>query len=425
VISQRPDGSEPEPIEARRGPPPHLLVVDDEPDLAEFLGAVAEGVGYRCTIANEVGAFAAAIQQHVDLILLDLVMPGADGIELLRMLAHAHHPAGVILMSGFDKRVLASAEALAKELGLSVRGHLQKPIRAVELEAFLATASSTPPPLAARTPDRPLISEQELALAIHEQQFAVHYQPQIDLANGAFIGVEALVRWQHPQRGIVYPDDFIGLAERTGHIDALSWVIYRRAAAEFRTLCDSHGPLHLSLNLSACSLHDLETPEKLVRIALKAGFQLSCLVLEITETGLMRELARALDILTRLRMKGMGLSIDDFGTGYSMMDQLRRVPASELKIDRSFVAESNTDEGALVMVEKTIEIGRRMSMRVVAEGVETDEQLALLRRLGCDMAQGYLFSRAVPMSALMSWASEWRSGSMELSRRWAASAISS
>jgi EAL domain-containing protein (putative c-di-GMP-specific phosphodiesterase class I)/ActR/RegA family two-component response regulator len=405
--------------------PPHLLIVDDEPDFAEYLGAVAESVGYRCTTVTEVSSFEDAIRKDVDLIMLDLVMPGADGIELLRLLARAHHPAGVILMSGFDKRVLVSAESLARELGLSVRGHLQKPIRAAELSAFLTAVSVAPPPprLPSRAPERLVITERELAVAIREQQFAIHYQPQIDLATGGFIGVEALVRWQHPEHGMVYPDAFIGVAEKTGQIDALSWVIYRLAAGEFRKLCDEYGPLHLSLNLSACSLHDLETPEKLVGIARESGFPLSSLVLEITESGLMRELSSALDILTRLRMKGMGLSIDDFGTGYSMMDQLRRVPASELKIDRSFVAESNTDESALLIVEKTIEIGRRMQMQVVAEGVETREQLALLRRLGCDSAQGYLFSRPVPMPALMTWAADWRGGVTDLAAQWAFPAV--
>jgi EAL domain-containing protein (putative c-di-GMP-specific phosphodiesterase class I) len=256
----------------------------------------------------------------------------------------------------------------------------------------------------------PSISRDELTAAIHGKQFEIHYQPQIELLTGAFIGVEALVRWQHPSGGLVYPDAFIPLAEQTGQIDALSWVIYERAVPEFCKLTDTYGPLNLSLNLSACSLEDLRTPEKLVDIAMQAGLRVPCLVLEVTETGLMRELASALDILTRIRMKGMGLSIDDFGTGYSMMDQLRRVPASELKIDRSFVNESNRDESALVMVEKTIEIGRRLGMRVVAEGVETVEQLTLLRKLGCEVAQGFLFSRPIAMPALIAWASGWRGG---------------
>jgi EAL domain-containing protein (putative c-di-GMP-specific phosphodiesterase class I) len=403
---------------------PHLLIVDDEPDFAEYLGTVAESVGYRCTLVTEARGFEDAIQQDVDLIMLDLVMPGTDGIELLRLLAHARHPAGVILMSGFDKRVLMSAESLAKELGLCVRGHLQKPIRAADLSKFLTAVSIAPPQSSADSaPAPPRVSEQELDVAIREEQFAIHYQPQIDLESGAFIGVEALVRWEHPLRGMVYPDAFIGVAERTGQIDALSWLIYRLAGSEFRALCDAFGPLHLSLNLSACSLQDLETPEKLVAIAQQFGFPASSLVLEITESGLMRELSSALDILTRLRMKGMGLSIDDFGTGYSMMDQLRRVPASELKIDRSFVAHSGTDESALLMVEKTFEIGRRMHLQVVAEGVETAAQLALLRRLGCDTAQGYLFSRPVPMPALMAWAADWRARVPELARQWAFPAV--
>jgi EAL domain-containing protein (putative c-di-GMP-specific phosphodiesterase class I) len=348
----------------------------------------------------------------VDVIMLDLVMPGADGIELLRLLARAHHAAGVVLMSGFDKRVLASAETLAKELGLCVRGHIQKPIRAAALEAFLRAIPVQPTVDSADAcaPAMPAISREQLAGAIRDKQFEIHYQPQIELLTGAFTGVEALVRWQHPDGALIYPDAFIPLAEQTGQIEALSWVIYERAVPEFRNLTRSYGSLHLSLNLSACSLEDLRTPEKLVDIAMQAGLQVPSLILEVTESGLMRELASALDILTRIRMKGMGLSIDDFGTGYSMMDQLRRVPASELKIDRSFVAEANRDDSALVMVEKTIEIGRRLDMRVVAEGVETVEQLALLRKLGCEVAQGYLFSRPIAMPALIAWASGWRGG---------------
>ncbi len=390
---------------------PHLLIVDDEPDFAEFLAAVADDAGYRCTIVTEIREFEQAILGDVDLIMLDLVMPGADGIELLRVLARARHTAGVVLMSGFDKRVLASAETLARELGLQVRGYMQKPIRAAALEAFLLAIPAAAAPSPPCAPANAAVSREDLAVAIRDRQFEIHYQPQIELATGGLVGVEALVRWRHPERGLLYPDAFLGLAEETGMIDALSWVIFERAVPEFRNLWDTYGPLNLSLNLSASSLHDLATPEKLVDIARRAGLALSCLVLEVTETRLMRELSSALDILTRIRMKGMGLSIDDFGTGYSMMDQLRRVPASELKIDRSFVNESNTDESALVMVEKTIEIGRRLRMRVVAEGVETEQQLVLLRKLGCEIAQGYLFSRPVAMPALMSWVSAWRDGS--------------
>ena len=256
-------------------------------------------------------------------------------------------------------------------------------------------------------PDTPPVTEQELATAIGERQLEIHYQPQISIANRAFVGVEALVRWRHPTRGLVYPNDFIPLAERSGLIDALSWVTYEQSMSDLRALCETCGPLHLSLNLSACSLHDLATPERLVELAARTGLPVSQLVVEITESSLMSELSSALDVLTRIRLRGIALSIDDFGTGYSMMDQLRRVPASELKIDRSFITDATHDERALVIVEKTIEIGRRLQMRVVAEGVETTEQAGMLRALGCEMAQGYLFSRPVPLAALRTWASAW------------------
>jgi EAL domain-containing protein (putative c-di-GMP-specific phosphodiesterase class I) len=280
-------------------------------------------------------------------------------------------------------------------------------VQGVELRAFLGAMSVNEPLPGKRIPPvTPLIGQEDLATAIREDQFEMHYQPQMDLTTGKLVGVEALVRWRHPQLGLVYPNAFIRLAEETGQIDALSWVTYARAVSEFRTLCGGDYALELSLNLSASSLHDLGIPEKLIEIARDTGVPLSCLVLEVTETGLMRELSSALDILTRLRMKGMGLSIDDFGTGYSAMDQLRLVPATELKIDRSFVNEFTRNENALVLVEKTIEIGRRLNMRVVAEGVETEEQLRLLRKLECEVAQGYLFSRPLPMPALIRWISE-------------------
>ena len=166
----------------------------------------------------------------------------------------------------------------------------------------------------------------------------------------------------------------------------------------------------LSLNASVYSLHDLKFPDMLVSIAEKHGISPANVTIEITESGLIEELSRTLDILTRLRMKQVKLSIDDFGTGYATMQQLRNIPATELKIDKSFVQDMQGNEKDRIMVRKTIEMGHELGMRVVAEGVETREQLDILRQDGCDCVQGYLFSRPLPPAELVVWLKTYRSG---------------
>jgi EAL domain-containing protein (putative c-di-GMP-specific phosphodiesterase class I)/FixJ family two-component response regulator len=382
---------------------PHLLVVDDDPDMGEFIADVAERVGYRCTLAADTVQFTRAMGPDITLIMLDLMLPEIDGVELLRVLVQHGYDGRLVLMSGMDKRVLESAEDLAKALGLRVLRHFQKPIRLVDLEAFLQQHMSSHAERGTSKRDSQTVSAEELQHAIAEDQFLLHYQPQLAIASGHVVGVEALVRWQHPERGLIYPDAFIGLAESLGLIDALGWLVMQRGLREFGTFAAHGAPCTLSLNVSAHSLGDLVLPDKLLALTRAYGVSPSRIVLEITESGLVRELAKALDILTRLRMKQFQLSIDDFGTGYAMMQQLRRVPATELKIDRPFVQDALTDDRASVIVQKTIELGHGLGMRVVAEGVETPRHLDLLKAHACDVAQGYLFSRPLALPDLLAW----------------------
>jgi EAL domain-containing protein (putative c-di-GMP-specific phosphodiesterase class I) len=171
---------------------------------------------------------------------------------------------------------------------------------------------------------------------------------------------------------------------------------------------DGKAPM-LSLNASVYSLHDLKFPDILVSIAEKHGISPANITIEITESGLIKELSRTLDILTRLRMKQVKLSIDDFGTGYAMMQQLKNIPATELKIDKSFVLDMQVNDRDRIMVQKTVELGHELGMHVIAEGVETQEQLDLLRANGCDSAQGYLFSRPIPAKEMVNWLASYRS----------------
>jgi EAL domain-containing protein (putative c-di-GMP-specific phosphodiesterase class I)/FixJ family two-component response regulator len=388
-----------------------ILVIDDEGDVGEFVSAAAQAMGFDCTATTDATTFLKTLTPDTTLILLDLKMPEMDGIELLRLLSERKCKAGIILMSGVDKRVLETAGQLAQALGLSIVGHLQKPFRLAELEEILARpAKPATLPIAQQGPQFITLYE-ELRSAIERNEFILHYQPQIDIATGRILGLEALVRWQHPERGLIFPDNFIGRAEELGLIDELGWLIMDRGLSEVGQFANSDGkaPM-LSLNASVYSLHDLKFPDTLVSLAERHGVSPGNVTIEITESGLIEELSRTLDILTRLRMKHVKLSIDDFGTGYAMLQQLQNIPATELKIDKSLVQDIHGKDTDRIMVQKTIEMAHELGMQVIGEGVETQEQLDFLRMKDCDGAQGYLFSRPLPPEELMSWLGTYRSG---------------
>jgi EAL domain-containing protein (putative c-di-GMP-specific phosphodiesterase class I) len=390
-----------------------ILVVDDEPELGSLVADAAEEAGFDAVVCSDAEEFRVAYADDYDVVVLDILMPRTDGIELLRFLADKHSRAQVLLMSGFDKRVLNTAEELARALGLRVLGHLSKPLRIAELVDLLASSVSTEGAKSRKPRSNGTAQEGELRRAIREQEFVLHYQPQIDLATRKVIGMEALVRWQHPERGLIYPDEFIGVAESTGLIDDITWIVANKSFADIRKWLPAHHAPTVSINVSAQTLTDLSLPDRLSAITERHGVSPSRLVVEVTESGLIEEFAKALDILARLRVKGISLSIDDFGNGYSMMQQLRRVPANELKIDRSFVDSSESDESARVIVEQTIALGHKLGMKVVAEGIETEWQQEMLRQLGCDIGQGYLFSRPVPMPDFSTWLDGWSGDGVE------------
>ena len=387
-----------------------ILILDDEVDVGEFVSAAAQGMGFECTATTDATTFLKALTPDTTLILLDLLMPDMDGIELLRLLGEQKCKASIVLMSGVDKRVLETAAQLAQVLGLSLVGHLQKPFRLAELEGILAR-SVEPATLPIVQPGAQITQNEELRSAIERDEFVLHYQPLIDIATGRILGIEALVRWQHPERGLIFPDHFIGRMEELGLIDELGWIVVSRGLSEVGQFANGDGraPM-LSLNESVYSLHDLKFPDILVSIAEKNGVAPGNVTIEITESRLIEELSRTLDILARLRMKQVKLSIDDFGTGYAMMRQLKIIPATELKIDKSFVQDMQGSDQDRIMVEKSIEMGHELGMNVIAEGVETQEQLDFLRLKGCDGAQGYLFTRPLPPAELVSWLKTYRSG---------------
>jgi len=380
---------------------PRILIIDDDPDVAALVDAAAQEKGITCIVAADADAFFAALTPDVSVIFLDLVMPKVDGVELLRMLGKQQCATPIVLMSGVGARILETAVSLAKSLGLTVAGHLRKPFRITELETFLQPPAEQKKTV--RESREVVLRDDELTRALLCGEFVLHYQPQIEIATGDVVGVEALVRWMHPVHGLIYPDSFITRCEGLNLIGKLGALVAARALSEIAGLSGARSkPLVLSINVSARALLDLSLPDKMAALALKHNKKAEEVVLEITETGLVRDLTQTLDVLTRLRMKGFQLSIDDFGTGYAMMQQLRDIPVTEIKIDRSFVMNIH-NQSDRVMVLKTIEIGHELGLKVVAEGVETPAHLDILRTHGCDLAQGYLFSKPLPPADFYTW----------------------
>jgi EAL domain-containing protein (putative c-di-GMP-specific phosphodiesterase class I)/ActR/RegA family two-component response regulator len=380
-----------------------VLVIDDEPAIGAAIALVAEKLGMSCTVLTSGLQLQEQLDPGVTAIVIDLMMPGMDGIELVRLLAARQCRASIVLMSGHDRGVLRSVQEMARALGLRAAEPLQKPFRLADIEAMLNAVAE--PQLDRRrlaAGEGRALPEDELRAAIGDRNVVVHYQPQIALATGRVEGVEALARLSHPRLGLVYPDQFIQEAEQFGLMDALTDIVMERSLEEIAAL-DGLAGATLSINFPASSLVDLALPERIERGAARAGMALSRVVVEITESGLIKEFGKALDVLARLRLRGVGISVDDFGTGYSSMAQLRRVPCTELKIDRMFVKDMLRDESAMAVVEESIGLAHKLRLRVVAEGVETPQQARALADAGCDLAQGYYYSRPVPAQDLVLW----------------------
>ena len=234
----------------------------------------------------------------------------------------------------------------------------------------------------------------------HDDQLVLHYQPKYALADGRLEGAEALVRWQHPERGLVPPADFVPVAEGTGLILALTERVLDLALGQMRRWSDAGSPLAVAVNLSTRCLLDASLPDLVARLLARHGVPAELLRLEVTESAVMADAARCLAVLQRLHALGVRLSIDDFGTGYSSMAQLRRLPVDELKIDQSFVLGMTVTEQDAVLVRTAVDLAHNLGLTVVAEGVEGPEHVAALRHLGCDIAQGYHFARPMPAEAL-------------------------
>jgi EAL domain-containing protein (putative c-di-GMP-specific phosphodiesterase class I) len=384
---------------------PTALIIDDEPGLAAMALDVAIDCGYDARILTSNTLDPAAID--CDVIVLDLLMPGMDGVEVLRYLAAGGSRAQIILMSGMDKRMLDSARKVASMQHLCVAGVLHKPFRPADLRDLLAGIlfpSNNSAGKKVRASEI-VVTVEDLARAISQDELVVHYQPKINLSDGRWIGVEALIRWQHPVHGLLFPDAFVHIAEGSELALPFTYEVARKAVSDCAVMMATMAfEGSLAINVPPSALTEPTVPERLLDILSGAGFDPSRLVVEITETSIPSVQALSLDILTRLRMRGIRLSIDDFGTGHSSLERLHDSPFDELKIDMMFVRGAEHDLTLKLITENAVTLGHSLGLKVVAEGVENAEALAWLTRIGCDHAQGYHISRPLALNALGQWA---------------------
>jgi len=377
--------------------------------MLKTLSKMLESMGLTSIIqtdnAQDALKYIANRNNHIDVVISDLNMPEMDGIQLLRHFGSLGMSFSVILVSGEDPRLLDSVTTLAEQQHLSILGALHKPVRKADLEKLLRDYN----PVQRETPDGPgaMVFADELQSAIINQDLTVFFQPQISVSDGQIIGLEALARWHHPEKGWIPPGVFIGIAEKYNMIQEITDLVFQKSITEAARLRGMGFDITVSINFSAQILSSLELPEVLCETLASSGVEPRHVVLEVTESTLADDMSVTLDILTRMRLKGFGLSIDDFGTGFSSMEQLRQIPFTELKIDRSFVHQAASNKASRAILESSIALAKKLNIDCVAEGVENQEDWDLIAQLGCESVQGYYIAKPMPASEFPAWARDY------------------
>lgn len=385
-----------------------ILVIDDEPFVLKLIARQLANLGFNKVAAMEYPHDALAILENdpnvFNMVLLDLQMPEMDGVEFVRHLYRINYSGSLILISGEDERILHTAEKLATSHNLRILGTLHKPVTPEQLKCIIE-----------RSPDnytkkeRKLYGPDELHQALINDELLNHYQPQVDINSGRVVGVESLVRWVHPRDGMVYPDQFISTAEEHGLIDDLTRTVFSQALGQAQHWHKRGVALHVSVNVSMDNLMTLDFADYVASEVKNAGIPLTNIVLEVTESRLMKDSLIPLDILTRLRLKHIHLSIDDFGTGHSSLAQLRDIPFDELKVDRGFVHGAHDYAHLRAIVEASLGMAQHLGMKTVAEGVEDLKDWKFLQTTGCDYAQGYFIAKPMPADEIEQWIPTWES----------------
>lgn len=409
--------------------PRRLLILDDDPLIGQTIRHIAEFSKFQVEVTScPEDFFRLCDAWRPDFIALDLIMPEMDGVEVMAELARRDCRSRIIITSGVGSRVLDAAGRSAAEHGLNIAGVLAKPFTPSSLRELLKeSVDSAEIPLGIPENPAPAIPAKSLGAgldrltagdlekAILEGELFVVYQPKVVCLTGVLAGFEALARWRHPELGEVSPEFFIPLAETNDLIDALTRVVLEQSLRWFGSFCASLAgesssgyvqdlsKLSLSINISALSLSNQSLFDHLNALCQAVEVAPQRLIFELTESSAMEDPVTSLGLLTRLRMKGFQLSIDDFGTGFSSMLQLVRLPFSEIKVDRSFIATARHASESRAVIKSITDLGHSLGLQITAEGIEDEETLMYLRNIGCDHLQGYLIARPMSGDKVIEW----------------------
>lgn len=384
-----------------------VLIVEDSKPQRQYLCDLCAELGIGRIEQAENGRVALNLLQQqtdgFDVLICDLEMPDLDGIELIHLLAQQQIDTAIIIASGREPALMAAVELMATSEGLRVLGSLHKPIAKAALISLLEPYNSQARHAAVhRQQAKVALSLPELEKELRQHHFLLHYQPKINMQTGQLSGVEALVRLQL-QNNLIFPNDFIPQCEQYKLIDALSYEVVRLATEQHQRWGEAGLDTKISVNLSAISFDNDTFSQNIMALLEQAEVSADSLIFEVTETGIIHDIGKALAILARLRLAGAGLSIDDYGTGYSSIKQLTQIPFTELKIDRSLI-DGIADKAHLqVIFESTLDMCNKLGITLVAEGIEKQADWLYLKDAGCHIAQGYYVAPPMPEAALLKW----------------------
>lgn len=389
----------------------HFLVAEGDPaqraalvEMLARLGAhkvtdVADGqTALRC--------FQPGIVPAIDIGVIDLALPGMDGLELIRRLAGLHCRAGIIVTGAHSSAILFSVETMALAYGVEMFGSIAKPVTLHKLVALVA--NHAPAPEAAARPAEPAFSFAEVGHGLQARQFEPYFQPKIELATGQVKGLEMFARWLHPLHGALGPAAFIDALEQHQRIDFLDWSMIEKSVAACRQLHDQGIPISISINVAPCTLAQPSFVAQIDACLARHRIMADYVTFEMPESAVLSADPHFIERLLRLRMQGFGLAIDDYGTALSNLQLLARIPFSELKIDRSFVDGASKKRALGTVLSSCLGLARSLERRSVAVGVETKEDWDFLQGLGCTYAQGYYIAKPMPVQEFPGWLADWR-----------------
>lgn len=382
-----------------------ILVLDSQERARESLVRILTALGVNVVVEAESASVGLEkIDSSIfnfDVIIADLQMAEGDGVEILRHLEERNSHAGIIITGGGERRTLRAGADLARARGLRVLGTIEKPVTTSTVSEMLSRLAFS------KTETDPkydiVIEADDIARAVEENELLVYYQPKMAIPTREIVGAEALVRWLHPDHGLLPPDVFIPRAVEAGLIEPLTHLVLGKAFEQAGTWAAAGRPVPLAVNIAPESLTNLDLPNIVLNEARRHGVEPSSLTVEITESGVVKDMAAALDVLTRLRLKGVGVAIDDYGTGFATVSQLEALPFDEVKLDRTFVTGASRAPRLRKILESSISLAQDLELKTIAEGVETIDDWRLLEELGCDAAQGFFFAMPMPGADLPIW----------------------